>query len=90
MPHILLGFLMKPIFMKPIFDLMADFSLGAQIPCAQDRYTAFGIELKYPLVPLIHYIFIYLLLGQNHKQNTTPKSCILEVASFLSPSHLNA
>ena len=76
--------------MKPIFDLMADFSWGAQIPCAQDRYTAFEIELKYLLVPLIHYIFVYLLLGQNHKQNTTPKSSILDVASLLSPPHLNA
>ena len=69
---------------------MADFILGAQIPYAQSRYTAFQIELKYPLAPLIYCGFVYLLLDQNRKLNIIPKSCILDVARFLGPPQLNA
>ena len=69
---------------------MADFILGAQIPYAQSRYTAFQIELKYPLAPLIDCVFVYLLLDQNRKLNIIPKSCILDVARFLGPPQLNA
>ena len=36
------------IFIKRVFDFMADFILVVQIPCAQSRYTAFQVVLKYP------------------------------------------
>ena len=62
---------------------MVDFILGAQISCTKSRYTAFHIELKHPLAPLIHCVFAYLLLDQNHKLSRTPKSCVLDVARFL-------
>ena len=41
------------IFKGTIFCFMTDFILGAQIPCAQNRYTAFQISLKYPLTAAI-------------------------------------
>ena len=33
---------------------MGDFILSGQIPCAQNWYTAFQVDLNYPLVILSH------------------------------------
>ena len=41
---------LQNIFLKSVFDFMIDFILGAQISCAQNRYTVFWIDLKYPLM----------------------------------------
>lgn len=55
------------IMLTPVFDFMLDFILGAllvTITCDQNRYTAFQIKLKYPLVSLFYNVFVYLLLDQ--------------------------
>ena len=75
--------------LTPVFDFMLDFILGALITCDQNRYTAFQIKLKYPLVSLIYNVFIYLLLDQNYKLFVSPNSCSLDVARFLDPPRLN-
>lgn len=38
------------IFQKSVFNFMANIILGTQIPCTQNRYTAFNINLKKPLL----------------------------------------
>ena len=38
--------------------IMEDFILGAQTPRVLRRHTDFQIELKYPLAPLMPYLFL--------------------------------
>ena len=39
--------ILKPnTILKNVYDFVADFILGTQIPCARNRYSAFKIDLE--------------------------------------------
>ena len=66
------------IFQKSVFIFMGDIILGSQIPCTQNRYSAFNINLKKPCfrkLPtefLIDYLpkFLVGYLGYNRCDKT--------------------
>lgn len=89
--HVILFLHLKQIkihFINPVFDFMMDFILGAQIPVTKS--SVFLIELKLHLAARFHYVFVYLLLNQNHKLSWRQIICILDVARFLDSPQLNA